>query len=257
MKHTINKHLWLGLNIRLIIGLVICLLGMQACMQNEKTDIQSAELRNSKTANYDEKTLDLLALWIVGEWDNIKQVEDEIRQNIPKDERRQRFAMRYTEINTPHIHGRTFAIENYDDGNGFSGKMNRVSLHRFMLNKNNSGIIHEILFLKDKAFRKSLIGNIFKLESITDDDIYAREACRLFWHWTGERFEGKTKKGACVTSSYTDRPITVEGSGIFEANRFIRHDRNYEMTGEEIPRAGYESSDVFDRVMGSHLSKLK
>lgn len=195
-----------------------------------------------------EKQLDLLSSWLVGSWDNIAQVEGEIKAGVPPEQRRQRYAMRYTEIKAPAIKGRIFAIENYDDGNGFKGSLQRISLHRFMLSDDKSAILHEILFLKDKAFRKSLIGNLKPLENITEDDIRSRADCRLYWAYADDRFEGATKKGACVTNSYTDRDITVEGMGQLDADHLVRHDRNFEMSGEEIPRAGYKIADKFDRV---------
>ncbi len=195
-----------------------------------------------------EADLERFSSWIAGDWDNIAQIEQETSDGVADENMRQRYAMRYTEINTPNVKGRTFAIENYDDGRGFKGAMERVSLHRFILNDNNDAIVHEILFLKDKAFRKSLVNSLKPLENINENDISARESCRLYWHWTGKRFEGATQKGACVTSSYTDREITVEGTGVLGPELLMRHDRNFEMSGEEILRPGASEADRFKRV---------
>lgn len=230
----------------LILGSIIIGSTLQSCIKATEVAPLTSEIKT--TTSLSEKDMDRLSDWLVGNWDNVAQVQQEIKAGLAADEQRQRYAMRYTEIEASQVKGRIFAIENYDDGTGFKGEMQRVSLHRFMLSDDKQNIIHEILFLKDKAFRKSLIGNLKPLENITEDDIRSREDCRLYWTWTGERFEGATKKGACVTNSYTDRDITVEGQGILEANRLMRHDRNFEMSGEEIPRPGYKEKDVFDRV---------
>lgn len=195
-----------------------------------------------------EDDLELFASWISGGWDNVAQVEREIRGNVSEGNRHDRLAMYYTEVVTPDVRGRTFAIENYSDGEGFAGELTRISLHRFMLSEAADSIIHEFMFLKDKALLESLAGNLNLLSGINEDDFSARVGCRMYWHWQGDRFEGRTKKGACVTNSFTDRTITVEGHGILEPNRILRHDRNYEMTGEEIPRRGYKSEEIFNRV---------
>jgi len=95
---------------------------------------QSDQIIVSKPKASDELNddgMDLFASWLVGSWDNIAQVEGEIARGVRVQDRRKRYAKRYTEVKTPDISGRTFAIENYDDGNGFLGKMERVSLHRF------------------------------------------------------------------------------------------------------------------------------
>lgn len=191
--------------------------------------------------------LNRFSQWIAGEWTNEKQINAFIAQGLPKNERPPRYAMRYTLVEAPAIEGRLFAIENYDGGAGFSGPISRVSLHRFMLSEDGSTILHEILFLKDEAFRKRLTTSLAPLSDIKPDDIRVREDCRLYWIWDGASFEGATKPGACVTNSYTDRDITVEGFGALMEDQLIRHDRNFEMTGEEIPRPGYEVADTFTR----------
>jgi hypothetical protein len=161
------------------------------------TTIKTSSL-TSEEARLTEQNLDLLVSWVVGKWDNIAQIKEQISQGIPEEERRKRYAMTYNGIVAPRVKGRLIAIENYDDGRGFEGSMERVSLHRFMLSENNDAIIHEILLIKDKAFRKSLIGNLSPLKHITENDFKSKKECRLYWQWTGERFEGVTKKrGLC------------------------------------------------------------
>ena len=190
--------------------------------------------------------------WISGEWDNKAQVEEDKENGVPKNGLRARYAIRYTPVDNSNFKGQLIAIENYDDGQGLSGTMERVSLHRFALSHEKSQIFHDILFLKDKGFRKSLINGLAPLNNITFDDIRFREDCRLYWTWTGEHFEGATQKGHCVTNSYTDRDITVEGSGRLEKGRLTRHDRNFEMNGTEIKRPGYKSADIFLPAKSKH-----
>jgi len=233
-----------------VIMLTVCLCALSCTASSPSSQVPASSEASvtSDTARLSEQDMDRLASWLVGSWDNIEQVEAEIKDGMEEADRRQRYAMRYSAVTAPAVKGRLFAIENYDDGRGFDGVMQRVSLHRFMLSEDKRAILHEILFLKDKAFRQSLIGNLKPLENITEDDIRAREDCRLYWTWKGTRFEGATKVGACVTNSYTDRDITVEGSGILETGQLMRHDRNFEMSGEEIIRPGYKVADTFKRV---------
>ncbi len=226
---------------------------MSAChhtssKSNEALPIHAGEYRQASLAPLAEKDLDLFASWIVGSWDNLEQVEKEIADGVEEENRRHRYAMQYTEIDLPHIDGKVFAIENYDDSRGFEGEMVRVSLHRFYLTEDKSEIQHQIMFFKDKAFRDNLKTDLAPLKGITLADLRSREECSLYWTWTGERFEGATRKGECVTNSYTDRDITVEGAGVLSSTMLSRHDRNFEMTGEEIARPGYETPEVFRKI---------
>lgn len=223
---------------------------LQGCSADTQIPQQTRPktLAEAPSERLTENDLNKFTSWLVGRWDNIAQVQAEIDSGVAESDRRHRYAMQYTAIQAPSIQGRLLAIENYDDGRGFEGDMQRVSLHRFMLSEDSHFILHEILFLKDEAFRKSLAVSLKPLEMITEDDIRARESCRLYWKWTGKRFEGATQQGACVTNSYMDRNITVEGLGVLEPNRLMRHDRNFEMSGEEIPHPGHETADKFIRV---------
>jgi len=229
---------------------IMCLLffGLIPQFCNATQASTTSTVADQQSESLSEEDLAQFASWIAGSWDNVKQVQSEIQKGLPEEDRHHRYAMRYTEIETPAVRGRTFAIENYEEGDGLAGAIARVSLHRFMLSDARDNIIHEFLFLKDQTFRDKLIGNLDSLEDITEDDFRVRKGCRLYWRWTGNSFEGQTKTGACITSSYTDREITVEGSGILEFNRLRRHDRNFELSGEEISRPGHKTKEVFDRI---------
>ncbi len=228
--------------VRAVLSIFICLI-IAGCTSTAHTALTN--IYKPDDTLLDNSHLELFASWIERSWDNIQQIEDEMSSNLVEFERHQRYAMRYTKVATQTLPGLAFAIENYDDGNGFRGAMQRVSLHHFMLSENRDSIVHEIILIKDPVFRSRLKDNLNLLEEITAQDIKVNKNCRLYWRWTSARFEGATKKDSCITNSYSNRDIRVEGSGTLEQNRFIRHDRNFEMTGEEIIRPGHQNAEVF------------
>lgn len=191
-----------------------------------------------------DKHFQLMMTWLAGRWDNSAQVEAERRSATPAFDRHLHYAMHYVPIRTPAMDGQVFAIKSYNEG-GFAGPLTRVALHRFRRLPNSSDIGHEFLFLLDPDRFGDLKVSLRALESLKESDVRINSQCRMYWRWQGDHFEGRTRQGQCITSSYTPTKILVEGHGILHAEQLIRHDTNYEMSGELRPRQGGSSPELF------------
>ena len=189
-----------------------------------------------------EPGFDAFRCWLSGSWDNAKQAEADIRNGATGSALHPRRAMTYVPIVNPAIEGQLFAILNFGEL-GFDGPLTRVALHRFRPAKD--AIVHEFMFLIDKARWGDLGTDLAPLRRLVEDDVRVNSDCAMRWHWAGDHFEGSTAEGRCITSSFTPEPIRVEGHGELWRDKLVRHDRNYSLAGEALPVPGGETPEVF------------
>ena len=182
-----------------------------------------------------------------GHWDNVAQAEADIAAGQAESNRHPRRAMTYVPVRNPHLDGQLFAILNYTE-RGFDGPLQRVSLHRFRWSADDQQIVHEFFFLKDVARWGDLAADLGPLTRIRDRDVRVNESCAMYWRWQGDHFEGATRAGQCITSSFTEEPILVEGHGKLWPDKLVRHDQNYTLQGAAIAIPGGASQEVFDKL---------
>jgi len=187
---------------------------------------------------------------IAGHWDNEMQAREDVRLGLDYTDLHPRRAMTYIPIENPNIEGRLFAILNYAE-QGFEGPLQRLSLHRFRWSETDRSIVHEFFFLREPREWSDDNIELAYLTTIDESDVRINSRCAMYWRWRGDHFEGATKKGSCVTSSFTATPVRVEGHGELWHDRIIRHDANYSLEGERLPTPGGASPEVFDRVSRS------
>ena len=184
--------------------------------------------------------------WLAGQWDNVAQTRAEAEQGFRDADKHPRYAMDYVAVDTG-MEGQVFAIHNYG-AEGLAGELTRVSLHHFFPDLTRGTIIHEFLFLKEAERWGDLGVSLTPLAALTRADINSRDNCRMYWRERAGHFVGRTEEGACVTQSFTDNPIRVEGYGELWPDRLVRHDMTLNMSGRTQPRPGGETPEVFDRI---------
>ncbi|RMF96233.1 MAG: hypothetical protein D6727_08905 [Gammaproteobacteria bacterium] len=190
--------------------------------------------------------LPCLVDWLSGDWDNIVQVRAEADAALPETQRHARYAMRYQPIAAPAFDGQLFAIHNYG-AQGFAGPLRRISLHRFYTGEDGV-IVHEFLFLRHPEYWAPLAGRLHELRDLQPADVRSNPDCRMYWHWQEDHYEGRTEPGRCITQSFTDAPIRVEGHGKLWPHCLLRHDLNLTLNGEIIPRPGGETPELFRKL---------
>ncbi|MGI9235094.1 MAG: CpcT/CpeT family chromophore lyase [Woeseiaceae bacterium] len=184
---------------------------------------------------------------IAGHWDNDRQAQEDTRLGLDYFNRHPRRAMTYIPIENENIEGRLFGILNYTE-DGFKGPVQRLSLHRFRWSQAEKSIIHEFFFLEEPRVWNDETIDLVYLTLIGESDVRINTKCAMHWRWHSDHFEGATKRGSCVTSSFTTEPILVEGHGELWPEKIVRHDANYSLEGEHLPTAGGASPEIFDRV---------
>lgn len=190
---------------------------------------------------------DLMMSWLAGKWDNGQQVEAEIAAALPEFDRHLHYAMHYVPLQTPGMDGQVFAIRSFNEG-GFDGPLTRVALHRFRWLDSSQEIEHEFLFLLDPGEFGDLKSSLDSLATLGENDVRVNPKCRMYWRWLGDHFDGRTRKGQCITSSYTPTSILVEGHGVLRADELLRHDMNFELSGQVRPRQGGASPERFRKI---------
>lgn len=184
-----------------------------------------------------------------GHWDNLRQVEQDIAADKDASNRHPRRTMTYIPISNPNLEGQLFAILNYTTL-GFDRPVQRVSLHRFRWSAGEGSIVHEFFFLKDARRWGNLTEDLSPLMRIRESDARFNENCAMHWRWQGDHFEGATRVGQCITSSFTEEPILVEGHGELWPTKLVRHDQNFTLDGQYIAIPGGASPEIFARVTG-------
>lgn len=184
---------------------------------------------------------------IAQHWDNDRQAREDARLELDYASRHPRRAMSYIPVENPNVEGRLFAILNYTEL-GFDGPIQRLSLHRFRASQIDSSIVHEFFFLLEAQEWNDENIDLTYLTKIDESDVRINPNCSMYWRWHGDHYEGSTKKGRCVTSSFTEEPILVEGHGELWPDKVVRHDANYSLAGERLPTPGGASPEIFDRV---------
>lgn len=182
-----------------------------------------------------------------GHWDNQVQAAQDVAAGRDDANRHPRRAMTYVPVRNPNIEGQLFAILNYTEP-GFDGPLQRVSLHRFRWSDKDNGIVHEFFFLADAERRGNLAEDLGPLTRIRESDVRINENCAMYWRWQGDHYAGATRTGQCITASFTEAPILVEGHGELWPGKLVRHDRNFTLDGEPLPVPGGASPEVFDKV---------
>ena len=102
-----------------------------------------------------------------------------------------------------------------------------------------------VAFIKNKEKFGPRAEDLASLADLGWDDVRTNPGCTMYWQWQGDHFQGATREGECVTSSFTPEPIRIEAKGELWPNRLIRHDVNMTLEGEVIPRDGGETPEVF------------
>lgn len=184
---------------------------------------------------------------ISGHWDNVVQASEDAKTEPDESRRHPRRAMSYIPVANENIEGQLFAILNYGE-EGFEGELNRVSLHRFRPVETGE-IVHEFMFLLGPRSPDDLKQDLVVLTQLGEKDLRINHACAMRWSRRGKFYAGSTSKGRCVTSSFTESPIVVEGHGELYADRLVRHDQNFSLSGESLPIPGGQSPEVFDRTV--------
>lgn len=184
---------------------------------------------------------------IAGTWDNKRQAETDLVLSLDESNRHPRRAMHYIPVANPHIEGQLFAILNYST-DGLDGPVDRVSLHRFRWSGEIQRIVHEFIFLNDPDRWGDLKNDLAPLAKIEPADTRFNDDCAMYWLWSGDHFEGATVPGQCLTDSFTDEPVLVEGHGELWDPRLIRHDQIFTLYNEPIPVPGGASPEIFERA---------
>lgn len=195
----------------------------------------------------DQPQFELMMRWLAGKWDNGQQVRAEAEAAVPEFDRHLHYAMHYVPILAPGMAGQVFAIKSYNEG-GFDGPLSRVALHRFRWLETSEEIEHEFLFLLNPEQFGDLKESLEALHNLEETDVRVNPQCRMYWRRQGDHFDGRTRKGQCITSSYTPTRILVEGHGVLKPDELLRHDLNYELTGEVRPRQGGSSPEHFRKI---------
>lgn len=185
---------------------------------------------------------------LTGQWDNLNQAKVDIERNLDAADRHPRRAMTYVPVRNSNIEGQLFAILNYTD-EGFSGDVSRVALHRFRPGSDGK-IIHEFMFPRDRAALGDLVNDLTPLTKLTEADVTINALCAMTWQKVGDHYEGSTTQGQCVTSSFTDTPILIEGHGELFTDLLLRHDQNFDLDGNALPVAGGGLPERFDKQKG-------
>jgi len=192
---------------------------------------------------------------VSGHWDNVQQAEADATLDKDEQNRHPRRAMTYIPVRNPNLDGQLFAILNYTEL-GFDGPLQRVSLHRFRWLASERSVVHEFFFLKDTERWGKLGEDLRPLTRLRESDARVNENCVMYWHWQGDHFEGATRTGRCITSSFTAEPILVEGHGELWPAKLVRHDQNFTLDGESIAIPGGASPEIFDKVTEAGLQHV-
>ena len=89
-----------------------------------------------------------------------------------------------------------------------------------------------------------------------ESDVRINRDCAMYWHKVGDHFEGGTRKGQCITSSFTPEPILVEGHGELHGKLLIRHDQNFSLAGAPLPVPGGATPERFDKINDPELPEI-
>lgn len=195
-----------------------------------------------------QERLDRFRCMMTGSWDNFEQAEHDTSANKPMDQRHERRAMTYIPVQNDNIEGQLFGILSYGE-EGFSGPLGRLAMHRFRRSDAENAILHEFFFLNDKGkWGDDVLADLERLTSISEQDVRINQTCAMRWRWTGDRFVGATNKGQCLTSSFTENTILVEGYGELSAETLLRHDQNFDTDGNRLPVQGSDTPELFKSV---------
>jgi hypothetical protein len=198
-------------------------------------------------ANAGQAEVERFACLIAGHWDNVAQASEDTRLGLGELERHPRRAMTYIPIENPTLDGQLFAILNYGD-RGFDGPIARVSLHRFRAREDVDGFVHEFMFPLQPETLGDMTVDLRRLADLQETDMRINPDCAMHWRKEGAAFVGATRRGRCVTSSFTQEPVRVEGHGELRPRLLLRHDENFSLEGAPLPVAGAASPYRFDKV---------
>ena len=82
-----------------------------------------------------------------------------------------------------------------------------------------------------------------------DPGTLAQFRCLASGHWDNvAQAEADIAAGQCITSSFTEEPILVEGHGELWPDKLVRHDQNFTLQGAAIAIPGGASPEVFDKL---------
>lgn len=189
---------------------------------------------------------------LTASWDNEKQAKKDVANNIKPFDQHEWRSMTYVPILNDEIEGQLFGILNYNK-TGFKGSATRLSTHRFRWSAQDNAIVHEFFFLKEKGdWGENVQNDLKRLTRITEDDVTINSTCAMRWQWQGDHFSGSTETGKCITSSFTEAPILIEGHGELFSGQLRRHDQNFDLEGNALPVKGGKSAELFDRVNRQH-----
>jgi hypothetical protein len=148
-----------------------------------------------------DKDFQRFCTWVTGEFNNYRQVQQELRDSIPATLVHEHLHTMIVPIQLPFFKGPTFFLKQYFEGN--EDKLHRLRVYHMSVNTAEQAIQMDIYSLATKELElqcMNLYKNTEKAAELipTFDKLKTVPGCEAYWKYQGDYFLGYVKAKACV-----------------------------------------------------------
>ncbi len=177
-----------------------------------------------------EEDLARFLAWFPGEYDNHEQV---FRARARGEKPHERLHHIFAPVPLPALGEHVFYVQQSFPEEG--GRIYRQRLYRLMPNAKRQAIELTIFSFPDEAAVVDLHLHPEKLAAIDVGTLRSIPGCEVYWHWTGEHFEGRMDAGACTfVSPRSGKRITIHDDLRLTAEEIWIRDVARDETGQLV-----------------------
>lgn len=179
-----------------------------------------------------ERQLDQWLEWFPGRYDSGPQWLEQVRTELPEEERNYRRHSIFRQVDLPSFGEITFYAEQYRDGD--PANVYRQRIYVITLDEAEQAIRLRVHVPKDQAKLLGAYRDMSLLEGLTPADTAVWEGCDLLWRWEGDQFRGSIKPGACRFQSPVYGEVVLEEYLILREREMHFADRGLSTEGEYL-----------------------
>lgn len=202
---------------------------------------------NSQNDN-NQITLNLIKEWVGGTYDNRAQVETDISNDVPQDERFMPMHQIVTPVDVKAFDGLTYFSQLSNDGT--TDTILGVGIYHYHIDAESGQVTMRLYMFNDVENYTNAHLDLAKLEAVTLDDVHSTEGCGFYLTLAEDKshIKGEMKENSCYPiSRSTGNKIQHLDELMIKPGELWNNARYYDLEGNQL----------FGNVTGEYAKQVR
>ncbi len=180
-------------------------------------------------------TLDLVKEWIGGTYDNRAQVDSDVANNVPQDERFMAMHQIVTPVDVKAIDGITFFSQLTNDGT--TDTILGIGIYQYYIDAESGQVAMKLhIFNENESYANAHL-DLAKVEAVTLDDVHSTEGCGFYLTLAEDKshIKGEMRENSCYPiSRSTGTKIQHLDELMIKPGELWNNARYYDLEGNQL-----------------------